>query len=114
VSRSISTRDVTEHVMVNSQSLSRNAEDAADALLDQVVESALIEATAGTASAPALTGAAAPDLAEAFLQRAVAFLKPRPDGAALFERLRALLEDEPTKAKPDATSAPAAPNGKPE
>jgi hypothetical protein len=73
-----------------------------EALLDRVVEAALIEAAAEAAPQP---GGARPvsaaDTAEVFLQRAAAFLNARPHGAALLERLRGMVSTGATEPQPE-------------
>ena len=86
-----------------------------DALLDQVVEAALIEAACDTVPELAVPPAAAGfESAEAFLQQAATFLNARTDCAELLERLRASITGLPTEQKPAAPSEPGASDSKPE
>jgi hypothetical protein len=90
--------------MANLGSTTRDATAAADDLLDQVVEAALIETTRET-PAPPIPARTPESEAEAFLQRAAAFLNARADRAEILEKLRASVADqsrEPKAERPDA------------
>ena len=100
--------------MANSRPISRDATAPADDLLDEVVEAALIEATRETTLEPSSPGAPPESAAEAFLQRAVAFLSTHPDRLAILEKLRAAVDKDAGRSNQEQSDRNGAADGKPE
>jgi hypothetical protein len=104
-----------EQAMLNFRPIPCAREDSAagdEALLEQAVEAALMETAGGVKDPSAAQATAKPDAAEAFLQRAAAFLNARADRAGLLERLRGLVAIE--SAEPPPAVQPDGADRKPE